>query len=255
MAALFDTHAHISDKRFDEDRKELLRTLPDKDIALVLECGTEFKDWAQVKSISESDYVYSAFGVHPHSAAQCPENYLDALERYLDEKKCVALGEIGLDYHYDFSPRDVQRKVLSEQLELAIAKNKPVILHVRESYGDMMNILKPLSGKLRGVLHCYSGSAEMAKDFLGMGLYLGFGGAITFKSARHSHEVIKMAALDRLLIETDCPYMTPVPYRSQRNDPSFVHLVCEKMAEIREMTYDQIADLTLNNGKRLFEIS
>lgn len=255
MLRYFDTHAHLSARHFDEDRDALVASLPERGVALVVECGTEPEDWEAVKLLSERDFIYAAYGVHPHSAADLPDDYLLDLSNRLRDEKCVALGEIGLDYHYDFSPRDVQERVLREQLALAVEMDKPVILHDREAHDDMLAALKPFAGKLRGVMHCFSGSAEMTKDFVDLGLYLGFGGAITFDKARRPCKAAQAVPLDRLLIETDCPYMTPVPHRGKRNDPGFVTLACDKLAELHGLPSDEMARITLENGKRLFGIT
>lgn len=251
----FDTHAHLSASRFDGDRDAVVASLPEKGVALVVECGTEPADWDGVRRLSEHAFIYAAYGVHPHSAADVSDGYLQDLSNRLQDPKCVALGEIGLDYHYDFSPRDVQQRVLREQLECALAVGKPVILHDREAHEDMLDILRSFGGKLRGVMHCYSGSADMVSEWIDLGLYIGFGGAITFDKAVRPCKAAQAVPLDRLLIETDCPYMTPVPYRGRRNDPSYVALVCEKLAELRGMASEEMARITLENGKRLFGIA
>ncbi len=250
---LFDTHAHLLDDRFDEDREAILKSLPEQDIALVLEAGTSASSAADVLALAgRCDYIVAALGTHPHEAADMLPAHLLELETLLLNEKAVAVGEIGLDYHYDFSPRDIQRKWFVEQLEVARQANLPVVLHVREADSDALEILRAHKAGLRGVMHCFSGSYETACACLDLGLYIAFGGALTFENAKRNVEIAKRLPMERLLIETDCPYMTPVPFRGKRNDPSLVRLVCEKLAQIRGMDADETASITLRNGKLLF---
>lgn len=249
---LFDTHAHLADDRFDSDRERLLSALPGMGVDLVLECATEESDWQDVAKIAEHDYIYAALGVHPHNAEGVNKDYLHDLEKALSNPKCVAVGEIGLDYHYEFSPREIQKKVFREQLELAVSLDLPVVIHDREAHFDMLSTIKPFSGKLRGVMHCYSGSAEMAKELVDMGLYIAFGGALTFPSAKKTRAAALTVPREKLLIETDCPYLTPHPFRGKRNDPSFVRYTCETLAGLLSMEPGQIADITYENGKTCF---
>ncbi len=252
---LFDTHCHLADDRFDDDRAELLRALPAKGVALCVENATEPGDWAAVADIAAAaDFVYAAFGIHPHAAATVEPNYLDALDKQLSNPKCVAVGEIGLDYHYDFSPREQQKRVFIEQIELAIVRDLPIVVHDREAHEDIVTILKQYKGKVRGEMHCYSGSAEMLRDVAELDFYLGFGGPITFKKAQRPQKAVAAAPLDRLMLETDCPYLSPEPHRGKRNDPSMTRYICEKMAEIRGMDAEEMAAITYENGKRLFGI-
>ncbi|HWR23636.1 MAG TPA: TatD family hydrolase [Feifaniaceae bacterium] len=250
---LFDTHAHLLDERFDEDREAIMASLPGKNIAYMLEACTQVPDAENTLAFARKyPFVVAALGTHPHEAAGMEEAHLTRLETLLSDKKAVAVGEIGLDYHYDFSPREVQRKWFSEQLALARSKKLPAVLHVREADGDALSILRAQKDGLTGVMHCFSGSYETAKICLDLGLYIAFGGALTFRNAKKALEIAAKLPMDRLLIETDCPYMTPVPYRGKRNDPSLVKLVCEKLAEIRNMDAEEVAQITLENGFRLF---
>lgn len=252
---LFDTHSHLTDERFDEDRGDLLAALPGKDVALVLDCATEPEDWDAVEALSSTPYIYVAYGIHPHSAANAPNNYLELLEARLKQAKCVAVGEIGLDYHYDFSPRDVQKRILTEQVELAIALDLPVVIHDREAHKDVLDILRQYKGKVRGEMHCYSGSAEMLHEVMELDFYLGFGGSLTFSNAVKTVKAAAAAPMDKLLIETDCPYLTPVPFRGKRNDTSMARYPCEKLAEIKGVSPEEMAEITMANGKRLFGIA
>lgn len=256
MLQYFDTHSHLTDDAFDEDRPALLAELPQRGVAYVLDCATGPENWQKAANLSERyDYIYCALGVHPHEAGELPENWLIQLESLLKSTpKVRALGEIGLDYHYDFCPRELQKHVLDQQLELACKLNLPVVLHDREAHEDMMNALRPFKGRLKGVMHCYSGSAEMVREVLDLGLYLGFGGSMTFKNNKKTPVAAAVTPLDRILLETDCPYMTPVPYRGKRNDPSYVEISGAFLAAYLGMPEEELARITLENGRRLFSI-
>jgi len=254
---LFDSHTHYDDKKFDNDRDILLASLPEKGIGYVLNVGCGIESTRKSIEFSKRyDYIYTATGIHPHDASRAPDGYCAVLEDFFRNEKVVAVGEIGLDYHYDFSPRDVQKEVFVNHLELAVKVGKPVIIHNREAHKDVLDIVASYAGSLRGcVFHCFSGSVETAREVLKMGFYLSFGGAITFKNARRAIEVIEYMPLDRLLIETDCPYMAPTPHRGERNDSSFIHFVAEKAAEIKNMEVTDIISATTDNAKRLFNIT
>jgi len=252
---LFDTHAHLLDERFDIDRDALITSLAEKGIVHVLEacCCAELAQ--DTIALSEKyDIIYASLGTHPHEVSRMEQAHLTLYKELLSHKKVVAIGEIGLDYHYDFSPRDVQKRWFIKQLELAIEHKLPVLLHVREAFKDALDILKSHKDGLSGVMHCFSGSYEVAKECLDLGLYIAFGGALTFHNARRPVEIIKKLPLERLLIETDCPYMTPEPLRGKRNDPSMVRYVCERAAELLNISADEAARITLINGRELFKI-
>ncbi|MCR5809403.1 MAG: TatD family hydrolase [Clostridiales bacterium] len=257
---IFDTHAHISDKRFDEDRDALIteKLLPSP-VELVLDVACDLRDVsATLALIDRYDMFYGVFGMHPHTAVFMDAEKYALLASLLKNKKTVALGEIGLDYYYDLSPRDVQRKVFDEQLSLAEELKLPVVLHIRDAMGDTMDILRAHRAALTGiggVMHCYSGSAESAKECLDMGLYLGFGGSLTFKNNRRGVETAQMIPLDRFVFETDCPYLAPVPHRGERNDPTFIPFVAEKFAEIRGISPEEACEAAFVNGCRLFGLS
>ncbi len=208
-----------------------------------------------VKLSNEYDFIYAAVGIHPHDAKEAQEKDYDKLRAWLqNESKVVAVGEIGLDYYYDFSPKDVQREVFVRQLQLAQETGLPVIIHNRDSHGDMMDILRQEAKGVKGVLHCYSGSVEMAEELLEMGFYLSFAGPLTYKNAAKLPEVVKAVPLERMLIETDCPYLTPQPHRGKRNEPSYVRFVAEKIAEIKGKTWQEVAETTRKNTALLFNI-
>ena len=255
---LFDTHCHITDERFDEDREEVIMRMRASGVALALVVADGTKDTlAEIDLAERYDFLYISAGVHPHDASA----YEDAVEKrligWMAHPKMMALGEIGLDYHYDYSPRDVQRAVFDRQLELAFKLHKPVILHVREAHGDTIDMLaaRTRAGRMpAGVMHCYTGSWESARQYLDMGLYISFSGAVTLKNAPKLSEVAKNMPLDRLMVETDCPYMSPVPMRGQRNEPAFVAYTAKKVAELRGMDEDALAEVAFRNGARLFGI-
>ena len=252
---LFDTHAHYDDERFDEDRGSLLGKMLSNGVGLIVDPASDIASAKKAQGIARAfDFVYFAAGVHPHEAGSASESYLEDIRALAADPKCVAVGEIGLDYHYDFSPRDVQRRVFAQQLELSVELGLPVIIHEREAVQDNLDILRAHSGA-HGVVHCYSGSWETAKLLLDMGYYLGFTGVVTFKNARRVLEVVEKMPLERMVIETDSPYMAPVPHRGERNSSLLVHLVAERIAEIRGMSAEDVARVTLENGKRLFNLS
>ncbi len=251
MNNIFDSHAHYDSEDFNEDRKELLNALPQRGICGVVNCASDLATSLTCLELAdEYNYIYAACGVHPHEASKCKEGYISVLKKLCMSEKCVAVGEIGLDYHYDFSPRDVQLKFFEEQIILANELNLPIIVHDREAHEDTMNLLK--KHKPKGVVHCFSGSVEMAKEVIKLGMYIGLGGAVTFKNARKPIEVAAFVPDDRLVIETDCPYMTPVPYRGQRNDSSYIPYSAEVIAGVRNTTAEEILNLTRKNANTLF---
>lgn len=251
----FDTHAHYDDERFSDDRESLLESLPEKGVTLVVNPGSDVASSIAGQRLAERyDFIYFAAGVHPHEADGADKTALSEIRRLLGHPKCVAIGEIGLDYHYDFSPRQIQKDIFRAQMTLASETGKKVIIHEREACGDCMDIIKDFPD-VKGVFHCFSGSRETAQELLNMGWYLSFGGAVTFKNARKAIEVIESMPLDRLMLETDCPYMTPVPHRGERNSSLYLPFVAEKIAGIRGMRADEIAAITYENGRRFFNIS
>ncbi len=250
---IFDTHAHYDDSRFDEDRTELLSSLCLSCVSGIINCGCDLKSSLSTVSLTEKHpLIYGAVGVHPHEAEDAAEEDFDKIKELYKKDKIVAVGEIGLDYFYDFSPREKQKEVFRRQIITANELSLPVIIHDREAHEDTMNILKEL--KPKGVVHCFSGSAEMAKEILKLGLYIGIGGAVTFKNARKPVEVVEMLPLDRLLLETDAPYMTPVPFRGKRCDSSHIAYTAEKIAEIKGIDVQELINKCAENAKALFGI-
>lgn len=252
---LFDTHAHMDDRAFDEDRKELLENLPEQGIALLMNPGCSLASSYNTSKLSqEYDYIYAAVGSHPDVADEVNEDVLEEYRKLCKlNPKIKAIGEIGLDYHYEDIPRDVQLKAFRMQMELARELGLPVIVHERDAHEDGMKVVDEFP-EVTGVFHCYSGSAEMAKELVKKGWYIGFTGVLTFKNARKAIEVASSIPLDRIVLETDCPYMSPEPFRGKRNDPGKLYRMAEKLAEVRGLTVEDIHRITTENGKRLYRI-
>jgi len=251
----FDTHAHYDDERFNPDRDAVLAAMPSLGVDLIVNPASHLDSALAARALAEKyPFLYFAPGIHPHEAEDAPADYLSRVEELLAHPKAVALGEIGLDYHYDFSPRDIQKRVFREQMELAKALRVPVIVHEREACADTMEILRAYPD-VTGVVHCYSGSWETAKEILSLGWYISFTGVVTFKNARKAVEVAGKMPIDRMLLETDSPYMAPVPLRGQRCDSTMLPHIAQRIAEIRGVTAEEIAAVTMENGKRFFNIA
>ncbi len=252
---LFDTHAHMDDRAFAEDREELLKALPQQGIALLMNPGCSLESSRNAVRLSRDyDYIYAAVGSHPDAADEVNDAVLDEYRMLCKQNdKVKAIGEIGLDYHYEDIPREVQKQAFRAQMALAQELNLPVIVHEREAHEDGMKIVEEFPN-VTGVFHCYSGSLEMAKWLVKRGWYIGFTGVLTFKNARKAIEVAANIPLDRLVLETDCPYMSPEPFRGRRNDPGKLYRMAEKLAEIRGMSVEEIHAITLENGKRLYRM-
>jgi len=250
----FDTHAHYDDAKFDADRETLLPAVHDFGVEYIVDPGCDETSSRAALALAEQyPFVYAAVGVHPEELKGWSGD-LDAIRALAVHPRCVAIGEIGLDYYWDDSHKAEQKVLFRAQLELALALDKPVIVHDREAHGDCLSLVCEYPG-LRGVFHCYSGSAEMAKELLKRGWYLGFDGPVTYKNARKTLEVLAITPLDRLLIETDSPYLSPVPHRGQRNDSRNLAYVVQKIAEVRGVSGEELARISLENGKRLFGIA
>ena len=252
---IFDSHAHYDDRAFDGDREAVLSALPEAGVCGVINCGVDILSSQKALALAKQyPFLWAAVGIHGQEAGRAKPGDLNRLLPLLDEPRAVALGEIGLDYHYDDgAPRDVQRELLERQLQIAVERDVPVILHDREAHEDMWKLLQRY--KPRGVMHCFSGSVEMARDLVGIGMYIGLGGAVTFKNARRPIEVAAWVPEDRLLIETDAPYMTPAPFRGKRNSSALIPYTAEKIAQVRRMTIEQILRITKENTERLFGIT
>ena len=252
---LFDTHAHMDDHAFDDDRQQLLESLPGQGLALVMNPGCSLESSRNVDKLTrEYDFLYGAVGSHPDVADEVNEAVLDEYRMLCKQNpKIKAIGEIGLDYHYEDIPRDIQKKAFRMQMELAKELDLPVIVHEREAHEDGMQVVRDFQ-EVTGVFHCYSGSAEMAKELIKRGWYIGFTGVLTFKNARKAIEVASTIPLERIVLETDCPYMAPEPFRGKRNDPGKLYRMAEKLAEIRGVRVEEIHRITTENGKRLYGI-
>lgn len=249
----FDSHAHYDDDAFDADRDELLSSLPQNNVSNIINIGADMPSSRRSVQLAEKyEFMYAAVGVHPHDAKSYTSDDEAELAKLCAHPRVVAIGEIGLDYHYDNSPRDIQKEVFKKQLELAKKLRMPVIIHSREATEDTLSILKEFSP--RGVVHCFSGSVETAKTVLDMGMYISLGGPVTYKNAVKTVEVAEFVPIDRLLIETDCPYLAPVPYRGKRNSSLFIHATAEKLADIKGISVEELARITAENTKKLFNI-
>ena len=252
---IFDTHAHMDDRAFDQDRDSLLSRLPEEGIALLMNPGCSLASSQAAVSLSNQyRYIYAAVGSHPDAADEVNDGVLEQYRALCrDNPKVKAIGEIGLDYHYEDIPRDIQKRSFRAQMGLARELGLPVIVHEREAHEDGMKIAAEFP-TVTGVFHCYSGSLEMAKWLIDRGWYIGFGGVLTFKNARKALEVAGNIPLERIVLETDCPYMAPEPFRGRRNDPGKLYRVAEKLAQLRGMTVEEVQAITLENGKALYRI-
>lgn len=253
MNGIFDSHAHYDDEKYDSDREQVIANIQQKGVCNVINIGCDIKSSEKSIALAEKYPIfYAAVGIHPHTAGEVAEGYIDRLRVISAHEKVVAIGEIGLDYHYDFAPRVVQQKVFEEQLLLAQELDMPVIIHSREATEDTLKLLNKYMPK--GVVHCFTGSAQTAKEVLQLGMYIGFTGVVTFKNARKTLEVIDNTPLDRLLLETDCPYMAPEPYRGQRTTSDMIVKTAEAVARVKGISPQEAVDYARDNTKRLFGI-
>ena len=252
---LFDTHAHMDDRAFDEDREALLARLPEQGIGLLMNPGCSLESSRNAAALAERyDYIYAAVGSHPDAADEVTPSVLGEYRMLCKQhKKVLAIGEIGLDYHYEDIPRERQQEAFRAQMALAAELDLPVIVHEREAHEDGMRVVEEFPN-VKGVFHCYSGSAEMAKWLVSRGWYIGFTGVLTFKNARKAVETAAAIPLDRIVLDTDCPYMSPEPFRGKRNDPGRLYRMAEKLAEIRGLTVEEIHAITMENGKKLYRM-
>ena len=249
-----DTHAHLTDGAFDDDRQELIKGLAAGGIGKIIEISCDPKDFPVSAALAEKNPgIYLAFGIHPEFAESCTESDIAALEKYLRHPKCVALGEIGLDYYWDKEHKALQQEMFERQIHLALELDLPVIVHDRQAHEDCLEMVLRYPA-LRGVFHCFSGSAPMAQELVRRGWYLGFDGPVTYKNNRKAGEVLAVTPLERILAETDSPYMAPVPYRGRRNDSSLLGPIVECLAAWKGVSPDEMARITRENGCRLFSI-
>ncbi len=250
----FDSHSHMDDRRFDGVREEIINDLLNHDVRQLMNVGCDLESSERSVALAEQyPFIYAAVGSHPDDADHVNGKLLDRYRRLAEHEKVRAIGEIGLDYHYEDVPRAQQIIAFEQQLELAEALKLPVIVHEREAHGDAMEIVKR-HPDARGVFHCFSGSKELALWLVERGWYIGFTGVVTFKNARRAVEAVQALPIERILIETDCPYMAPEPYRGRRNDSRYVPLVAAKIAEIKGISPEEAGNITTENAKRLFSI-
>ena len=254
---LIDSHVHLDDSQFDEDREAVIDGLRENNLELVINVGADMESSKRAVELSEKyDMIYAAVGVHPHDAKAVDEDTIEALRELSKAPKVVAIGEIGLDYHYDNSPRDTQKKWFRRQIKLAKELDLPIIVHDREATKDTLDIItEEHDGKLRGVIHCFSSSVEVAEQYIKLGFFISLGGPVTFKNAKMPKMVATEVPLESLLIETDSPYLAPVPFRGKRNDPTKVRYVAETIANLKEISYERLVEATNKNTKRLFNIT
>ena len=252
---LFDTHAHYDDPRFEKDRDAVIQSLSSHGVGLVANIGANIKtSYQSVELANRYDFIYATVGIHPGDVFGVTEEDIDILRSLaLENSKVRAIGEIGLDYYYEDIPRQIQQKAFRDQMALAQELDMPVIVHERDAHNDGLAIVKEFP-RVKGVFHCYSGSAEMARQLVNLGWYIGFTGVLTFKNARKAVETAASIPLDRIVLETDCPFMAPEPFRGKRNHPGYLYRMAEKLAEIRGISVEEVHAATFENGKRLYRI-
>lgn len=253
---IFDTHAHYDDAQFDSDREELLSSMPDLGVTTIVNVSSTLESCEKcVELAGKYPYVYAAVGVHPDEVGALNEETFAEMEALLDNDRVVAVGEIGLDYYWDNESHELQKKWFVRQLELARRHHLPIIIHSREAAADTMEIMKAHAQGLEGVIHCYSYSREQAEEYVKMGFYIGIGGVLTFKNAKKLKEVAAAIPLERIVLETDCPYLAPEPFRGKRNQSSYIRYVAEKLAEIKEMTVEEVIAVTEANAKKMYHLA
>ena len=249
---IFDAHAHYDDSWFDEDRDELLTSLSEKGVCGVVNNAVDLKTAAKAIEFAEKyDYFYAAVGYHPENIIGIPDDYIEKIAELTKHPKVVAIGETGLDYHWD-TPKDLQKRVFEEQIKLSLDLKMPLVVHDREAHGDTFDFLRKY--KPNALVHCFSGSVELMREAVKLGCYVSLGGVVTFKNARHSIDVASEIPIDRLLLETDAPYMAPVPFRGKRNDSSKIIFAAEKIASLRGLGVQELLDITAENAKRFYNI-
>lgn len=255
----FDSHAHYDDDRFDEDRHELLSNMSKNKVDYIVNAAADITSSNEgIQLAQRYSFMYTAVGVHPHSVDELGKEdagqaTIDLLEGLAKNPKVVAIGEIGLDYYYEHSPREVQRTWFNRQMELAKKAGLPIIVHSREAAQETFDMIRE-SGLNAGVIHCFSGSAEMAKEYIKLGFYIGIGGTVTFSNARKTVEVVEQIPLESIVIETDCPYLTPMPYRGKRNDSTYLTYIAKRIADIKNVSIEEVASITSKNARDLFGI-
>ncbi len=253
---IFDTHSHYNDKQYDKDREEVLASLKDAGVTEVMNVGASWKDVLDTLELVEKvPFFYGAVGIHPDHVGELGKERFEQLREFCRRDKIVAVGEIGLDYHWDVEPREVQKEWFTRQLHLAIEENMPVVIHSRDAAQDTFDLMKKEhQGTTGGVIHCFSASAQMAKEYVKMGYYIGIGGVVTFKNSRVLKEVVRTVPLQSIVVETDCPYLAPVPYRGKRNSSAYLPLVIKAIAELKECSSKEVEEVTYENARKLYRM-
>ena len=251
---IIDTHAHLTDSKFDADRDEVLKRAFDAGVGKIIEIACETEIWDKAREFAKKDNIYVSYGIHPHEADKAREKDFEKLELLLQEEKTVAIGEIGLDYHYDFSPRKTQREVFLKQLDIAKKYNKTLIIHCRSAYAELITILNNYKDLPKGVIHCYTGTPEESKILVETGFMLGIDGPVTFPRSDKLRQVVAETDISKLLIETDCPYLAPQKYRGQRNEPAYIAETLKKIAEVKNISFEEAEKTTYRNAAGLFGI-
>ena len=253
---IFESHAHYDDEAFDEDRDELLKSMPKEGISHIVNVGASIQSLEDIKALmGKYPHVYGAFGIHPDEVGGLNDEKLEQIRALCKHEKSVAVGEIGLDYYWDKENHDLQKRWFERQIELAREEQMPFIMHSREAAADTLDMAKGLkAGEIGGVVHCFSYGKEMAREYLNMGLYIGIGGVVTFKNAKKLKEVVEYAPLEQLLLETDCPYLAPAPNRGKRNTSLLIPYIAEEIARIKNVSYDEVVRVTHANAMRVFNL-
>lgn len=252
---IFDSHSHYDDEAFDADRDELLKSLREKGVGKIISCASSWDSLKKVTDICHNySFAFPALGIHPENAMDLTPERRPVLEALIEKEQPAAIGEIGLDYHYDEPPRDLQKDIFVYHLELAKKFNLPIIVHSRDAAEDTYELIKAHNPDKKGVIHCFSSSYEMAVKYVEMGYYIGIGGVVTFKNAAKLKDIAARIPLSSILLETDCPYMAPVPFRGTRNDSSLIKYVAEEIASLRDITPEEVIETTYNNTCRLFNV-
>lgn len=254
---LFDTHAHLNAEQYNEDLEQVIERAKSEKVEKIVVVGFDRPTITRaMELIEEYDFIYAAIGWHPVDAIDMKDEDLAWIKDLSQHEKVVAIGEMGLDYYWDKSPKDVQKEVFRRQIALAKEVKLPIVIHNRDATEDVVTILKEEgAAEVGGIMHCFTGSLETAKACMEMNFYISFGGPVTFKNAKKPKEVVKEIPSDKLLIETDCPYLTPVPFRGKRNEPSYVKYIAEQIAELREISFEELSELTTKNAKKVFRIN
>jgi len=253
---IFDTHAHYDDEQFDEDRDELIRSIHEGGVGRIVDICANADSYLAVLDIAHRyPFIYAAVGVHPDDVGKLDEEYFERIERAAHDEKCVAIGEIGLDYHWMVSPKEVQHEWFRRQIDLARRLHKPFVIHSRDAAADTLSIVRDeKAGEIGGVMHCFSYEVEMAREYLNMGFYIGVGGVVTYKNGRKLKEVVTYAPIEQILVETDCPYLSPTPHRGERNNSSYIKYVIEEIARLKNMEPAEVEEITYQNACRFYAL-